>query len=725
MSSIHLKRAKVWQTSEFNAEWIQNGVEYCTNNPEGRRDLQMTLLSDLGPQGAQFAMRAIAGPLRRHVSGKPPKEGVWWQQVAFDLGINDHALRFYTDLVNAKDLAAPPRLLPAIKRKRGEDSISWLSRRHEAHIHGHKVPEMDWVTARAMAISQFDSVRDTWEAWHTSPHTFFDEIVLRGKTIILSPQILEKPDKDFVRLHKLDDAFRGRVYSLTVGLSRNPSSLVTNRYQLAHMVWLHASELLEDLFNMGLTTSAQIEREYKKDRRLMLRLIACFTKMEGLALHLWSNMHQVVSASPNIAPCLIRVRVSQLSPQILPPLAGPRNACLASFGRARTADWTFEVISELAVGNTYFPSSHRMPWLRFRVVYEFLMQMELSTFGKGLLACVSTLEATDVDLWDVMCPFKLPKTFRPTGHLSIWGPAYTAMVAVRDTWRDIAWRLNMQGTQGPDGLLARIERKDYLAPVDFDEMWESMDLELWDGAAERGLEGRHREVARHFGLYDTADVTRPTSTGRLLREHFAIRRLVQEHLHRTHEVKAQEQARREAAATTPVEIASSPTVAQSGHAYLTATGVVRKEKAKTRKNATVEIVPVAIVPAAIETVDENEVENMPEVLPSHYKLGKKVFHRLLDDDDEPSDDSAPSVTKGQIRWDAFEKAMKRIGFGVCQTAGSSVRFDPPARTARPITFHRPHPDPLLTPNMIKWIGARLKRNYGWTVSSFSQGGEVE
>lgn len=34
------------------------------------------------------------------------------------------------------------------------------------------------------------------------------------------------------------------------------------------------------------------------------------------------------------------------------------------------------------------------------------------------------------------------------------------------------------------------------------------------------------------------------------------------------------------------------------------------------------------------------------------------------------------------------QAMKRMGFAVCQTAGSSVRFDPPAKNARAITFYR-------------------------------------
>lgn len=94
------------------------------------------------------------------------------------------------------------------------------------------------------------------------------------------------------------------------------------------MVWLHASELLQDLFDMGLTTSSQIEREYKQDRRLMLRLVACYTKVEGLAFHLWSNMRQIVSASANIAPCLVRRRVRQylLQTQVSNTCSHPRDS---------------------------------------------------------------------------------------------------------------------------------------------------------------------------------------------------------------------------------------------------------------------------------------------------------------------------------------------------------------------------------------------------------------
>lgn len=45
-------------------------------------------------------------------------------------------------------------------------------------------------------------------------------------------------------------------------------------------------------------------------------------------------------------------------------------------------------------------------------------------------------------------------------------------------------------------------------------------------------------------------------------------------------------------------------------------------------------------------------------------------------------------SSASIRLPSLHQAMKRLGFEVVQTAGSSVRFDPPASTARPITFHR-------------------------------------
>ncbi|KAJ7731623.1 hypothetical protein B0H16DRAFT_1696640 [Mycena metata] len=667
--------------SAFNVK-IEASEEYCIDFAAAIFTVQRIFSEEFQKKIAVLSTRACTGPLRpRRIIGKPPKEGLWWAQAAFDLGksmgfllvrVNEEALHLFTDYVNAKDLAAPPRVLPAIKRKRGEGSVAWLSRRHgshdffivptfldpviriEAHLNGHKMPEMDWAIGRAIAVSEYDSVRDTWEAWHASPDAFFDEIALRGKTTILSPQILENPNKDFVRLHKLDDAFRGRVYSLT----------------LSHMVWLHASELFEDLFKMGLTTSAQIERAYKKDRHLMLRLIACFAKMEGLALHLWSNMKQVISASPNVAPCFVRQRSYKGTPMIsLDPSAAGKAA------QRRLNELERHVVG-IIIKDTRFPFPLCDLWIKalaadphaadqfdgrtfeviseVAIVHEFVMQMELSTFGKGLMACANALKGTEDDFWAAMCPFKPPKTLTETNHTSGWGLAYSAMHAVSDTWRDIAWRLNMQGVQGPNGLLARIERKDYLSPEMFDEMWYTYDLVLWVRSEPYTLEKWHRELARHFGLYEATDPARPTCTRRLLREHF----------NRVSEAQVQETARRQTAEkilSSSINIVPvSQTVAQSGHSYLAETASVTNEKTETRKAGRAETLP-----APTDTLNEDDVEDrdVPEFLPSGYKLGKKVlkvFHRILDDDDETSDENNPSLTKGQIRWDVFEKVHNII-----------------------------------------------------------------
>jgi len=59
--------------------------------------------------------------------------------------------------------------------------------------------------------------------------------------------------------------------------------------------------------------------------------------------------------------------------------------------------------------------------------------------------------------------------------------------------------------------------------------------------------------------------------------------------------------------------------------------------------------------------------------------------------------------------------MREMGFSYDpSTAGSSVRFDPPDKNDKPITFHKPHPDPTLTRGKVKEFAKKLKRQYGWT-----------
>jgi len=52
------------------------------------------------------------------------------------------------------------------------------------------------------------------------------------------------------------------------------------------------------------------------------------------------------------------------------------------------------------------------------------------------------------------------------------------------------------------------------------------------------------------------------------------------------------------------------------------------------------------------------------------------------------------------------------------TAGSSVRFDPPSSQDRPITFHKPHPDSTIPYKMLLGFRKRLAKHYGWTEAQF-------
>jgi hypothetical protein len=37
MSSIHVQRAKRWETKPFVAEWLANAFEYCHTTAEGKK----------------------------------------------------------------------------------------------------------------------------------------------------------------------------------------------------------------------------------------------------------------------------------------------------------------------------------------------------------------------------------------------------------------------------------------------------------------------------------------------------------------------------------------------------------------------------------------------------------------------------------------------------------------------------------------------------------------
>ncbi|KAG2015712.1 hypothetical protein CC2G_008956 [Coprinopsis cinerea AmutBmut pab1-1] len=98
------------------------------------------------------------------------------------------------------------------------------------------------------------------------------------------------------------------------------------------------------------------------------------------------------------------------------------------------------------------------------------------------------------------------------------------------------------------------------------------------------------------------------------------------------------------------------------------------------------------------------------------RLSKKAtdsMHQLLKTSEDAGRQPAP------MKWETFLKLMREMGFEYDpSTAGSSVRFDPPDKRDRSITIHKPHPDPTLNPIMLRNIGKRLKRYYGWNEEDF-------
>jgi hypothetical protein len=75
------------------------------------------------------------------------------------------------------------------------------------------------------------------------------------------------------------------------------------------MTWFHATELFEDLARMGLTTASAIERAYKKDTKLMWRIVTCFARARHLLVMSWGKLRQVVTWSEHFRPYFKRWRV--------------------------------------------------------------------------------------------------------------------------------------------------------------------------------------------------------------------------------------------------------------------------------------------------------------------------------------------------------------------------------------------------------------------------------
>ncbi|KAG5647031.1 hypothetical protein DXG03_001401 [Asterophora parasitica] len=166
-------------------------------------------------------------------------------------------------------------------------------------------------------------------------------------------------------------------------------------------------------------------------------------------------------------------------------------------------------------------------------------------------------------------------------------------------------------------------------------------------------------------------------------------------------------------------------VAQSARSYLQAENLdTQKSKVKSRPNhATVFTEKPEAKKGFFSKLMSRAKGEDPDAKPQKgakhswfLKLSRKtkvLMHQLLNTAENELKGIAP------MKWDNFVKLIKEMGFEyIPGTAGSSVRFDPPDKRDKPITFHKPHPDPTIHPIMLKDFAKRLKRHYGWNEDDF-------
>ncbi|KAF7362489.1 hypothetical protein MVEN_00596600 [Mycena venus] len=110
-----------------------------------------------------------------------------------------------------------------------------------------------------------------------------------------------------------------------------------------------------------------------------------------------------------------------------------------------------------------------------------------------------------------------------------------------------------------------------------------------------------------------------------------------------------------------------------------------------------------------------ETPTIPTFQHPVYELPRKtvkIIHRLLRVE-------AAQGSEGKMTWKDLCKVFRSLNFTIDDsTPGSAVNFFPPSPKDRPITIHRPHPDPELSPLRIRQLGSRLRRVYGWSEDWF-------
>ncbi|KAF7323321.1 hypothetical protein HMN09_00112900 [Mycena chlorophos] len=770
MPSIHESRAAKWGTSVFLAEWLANIFAYCTSSLEGKKAFWEWLVLQHGAERAKQELIQMTS--NRPESSTSSSSEKFFRLAAQEFGLfltsfdcmvalelhagtSELAMREYLNFALDTDACAPPRTQPAPRRFRGESMDDYRgenladlkARRTQALLNGGHNPDIDWYIVRMIVFSEVDKAADTRSIWHNDFDIFMAKMASLAPAMLLDRVVLQEGSPEREHFNQMELAFRSSTFLQS----------------FSHMTWATFATLFPVFAMVGSSTAA-IEEEYQKSDVFMWRLVATWSHVWYLCGQRWQRILELVSGSEHYKAFFTRYRlttgeirvkpnreylrtlgdkITELDRQVVEFIGGESDFWIES----RFLDRLNELLKAHPDESSKFNKDVLEEFGELETLVECKLQLFDTPFGRKLIAYAQSKDAKcmqDPSFLKYISLIDPDKLLWAKPEDTDWSYACTVTRSVGNTWRQLAVkRASMMHFYG----LLEVLKKDLKSPkfedipanvdkavadfaeegrvVDpedltrvflFAEAWGRADYDMGRACLElaRPGPGMMGGLAHQFGVFQSSkgdDGAWQGPLGRMLQPH-----------------QRQELTDR---SILPPGVKVAGLIEAYGLTSVEGTGLGLQQTVEDRWEREESDDAGQEVDEKRDAQSEDKVEQsyrdwqlcnldgwpgeeeLSDVLPTQFKLGKKVvkvFHRILTQH-ESTMQSDTTKSSQVLRWPDFEKAMKRIGFTTTHTRlGTSVRFDAPAKGERPIAFNRPSPDPVLTATDIKWqVSVRPKQ----------------
>ena len=251
------------------------------------------------------------------------------------------------------------------------------------------------------------------------------------------------------------------------------------------------------------------------------------------------------------------------------------------------------------------------------IVHEFNTQVFGSSFGKELRLHAFSI-TNKPEFAAEKCFADPEKNLSSFLHHHFWSDARDVTTLFCNSWVDLNYKA-LSVLQPLSRALIAFESGDRSFVADFDEMWRQADQFLWKSAKSLDRPDEPGGVAKRLGLVDPDDPERPTYTNDILKLLDTLRARRQ-----ARSIAVTPATPRPSVGLIPVATSTDSSV-RSGHAFLAESKDSKpKKKAKTHGIATVDE-PAVTEEVTDENDDDEENQCFPEVLPLHFKLGKRLM----------------------------------------------------------------------------------------------------